>query len=854
MLQTRAEGSSAAFASASDAEKSARFDTSGRAEAAPKPRSCVVCRKRKVRCDKRAPCSNCRRANIACVLPSSDRLPRWARRLDRLNGAFSPPQASQDVGPIADAVMERLRTLESLVKDLTSQLEQAKSAANSAEGSSGFGSPESIVHETGQPSHATPNSTGDVQDHFGRLVLRDASRSRYISSAFWSRVNDEIDGLKMDAKSLQMEDSDTSDAETSPEKTPSTQELEQTPSDRHAFLFRHNLSTAAPNLTNLHPLPSQIPFLLDVFAENVNIVLQIVHLPTIKAMVRDWRSREMKELTPVNEALMFSIYYAAITSMEEDDVMTNFGVPKAELNLKYRHGLEHALARADFLNVPDLVLVQAFAIFIALVRRHDSPRFVWMMTGLLIRMGQALGLHRDGSNFPHLTPYEVEMRRRAWWVLCLLDVRASENQGSDYTITNASFDTKLPLNINDVDIAPESAEIPQEHDGLTDMSVARVTFGICQVTMQMMSHGFKDKAPSLNEQGRSLNQIYETLEKNFLQYSTDSGNITYWVIVIVARLTMAKMALLIYLPLLFSTAKDELAGDLRTKHLISAIEVAEYNHALNNENSCRHWRWAFQTYTHWYSIVYMMIEISRRPWSPISERAWVALHSVWLIPNQSKLDKSLRIWVPLRRLMNKARQHRDKELERLSSDRHATEQLETEYRDLPLPSSLGPFPQGSDSANLFLGRWRQLISNLDETTNPSAPNLSQNPSQATPDPIATAQHADSSYVELGIPNFGADYAGKDVPATSFYGLNLEMLPRSTVETAAEQNSISTHFSSSLPDQAAAATDRDIAPWMWTDGHIISESGALSVDAVDMNMDIDGEMNWYNWVESAQEMG
>ena len=57
--------------------------------------------------------------------------------------------------------------------------------------------------------------------------------------------------------------------------------------------------------------------------------------------------------------------------------MTNFGVTKTDLIFKYRIGLELALAKADFLNVPDLVTVQAFAIFLSLVRRHDSPRFVW---------------------------------------------------------------------------------------------------------------------------------------------------------------------------------------------------------------------------------------------------------------------------------------------------------------------------------------------------------------------------------------------------------------------------------------------------------------------------------------------
>ena len=95
-----------------------------------------------------------------------------------------------------------------------------------------------------------------------------------------------------------------------------------------------------------------------------------------------------------------------------EQVMIKFGSSKTDLNLKYRIGLEHALAKADFLNAPDIVLVQAFAIFLLLLRRHDSPRFVWMMTGLLIRMAQYLGLQRDGAHFEHLTPFDIEMRRK----------------------------------------------------------------------------------------------------------------------------------------------------------------------------------------------------------------------------------------------------------------------------------------------------------------------------------------------------------------------------------------------------------------------------------------------------------
>ena len=124
----------------------------------------------------------------------------------------------------------------------------------------------------------------------------------------------------MDTRSLAGDDSDSSEDDASPGASPPTQELERPPSARHAFLFRHNLTSPDPDLREFHPLASQIPFLLNVFSENVNFICQVVHVPTVTKMVRGWRTNDTTDLSPANEALMFSIYYAAITSMEEDDV------------------------------------------------------------------------------------------------------------------------------------------------------------------------------------------------------------------------------------------------------------------------------------------------------------------------------------------------------------------------------------------------------------------------------------------------------------------------------------------------------------------------------------------------------
>ena len=121
----------------------------------------------------------------------------------------------------------------------------------------------------------------------------------------------------MDTEGLPSGDSDSSEDEDSPGKTPSTQELDRTPSERHSFLFRHNLNTSTPDIRSFRPLPSQIPFLVNTYEENVNFFYRIVHIPTLTKLIRETRGAE---IPPANDALLFSIYYAAITSMEEEDV------------------------------------------------------------------------------------------------------------------------------------------------------------------------------------------------------------------------------------------------------------------------------------------------------------------------------------------------------------------------------------------------------------------------------------------------------------------------------------------------------------------------------------------------------
>lgn len=123
----------------------------------------------------------------------------------------------------------------------------------------------------------------------------------------------QLQGLRIDIAGLS---GDTSDSDASEDAT----EPDPLSTIGHGSLFRHTAGISDLDLRKLHPLPSQVPFLLDTFSENVNIITGVIHMPTVRQMARSLSGAGAGALSLPQEALLFSVYYAAVASMEEDDV------------------------------------------------------------------------------------------------------------------------------------------------------------------------------------------------------------------------------------------------------------------------------------------------------------------------------------------------------------------------------------------------------------------------------------------------------------------------------------------------------------------------------------------------------
>jgi hypothetical protein len=316
------------------------------------------------------------------------------------------------------------------------------------------------------------------------------------------------------------------------------------------------------------------------------------------------------------------------------------------------------------LKTNDIVTMQALVLFLICVRRHDDTRFVWTMTGLAIRIGQSLGLHRDGAKFG-LSPFDTEMRRRLWWQVCILDVRASEDHGSDPSIMNSSYDTELPTSCNDSDLDPSQKEPAKPREGVSEMTFCLIRFEICSLARVLTYSppggcgvGPMPAPPTLEEKEEMMKEKTIHIEKTYLQYCENAGPL-YWVGATVARLIAAKMSLILYHPLIEPDKTDGLTSDTRDRLFMASIEILEYSQLLEAEASTRKWGWLFATYIQWHAIAFLLGELAIRDNSIIVKRAWHAVDNCFGACGVDIFKgKHGTLWRPLRKLALQARKKR----------------------------------------------------------------------------------------------------------------------------------------------------------------------------------------------------
>ncbi len=117
------------------------------------------------------------------------------------------------------------------------------------------------------------------------------------------------------------------------------------------------------NLVHFHPPPSQVQTYWRLYLENCEVLFHIFHAPTTSKIV-DQAQADINGLNRSNELIMFAIYFATITTMSEEEVLTILGGDKALLHAQYQIAVQKALVNAGFLNTQDLAVLQALVLYL----------------------------------------------------------------------------------------------------------------------------------------------------------------------------------------------------------------------------------------------------------------------------------------------------------------------------------------------------------------------------------------------------------------------------------------------------------------------------------------------------------
>ncbi|KAJ5622723.1 hypothetical protein N7528_005955 [Penicillium herquei] len=447
-----------------------------------KPRlslSCIVCRRRKVRCGREQPeCANCVRMKQNCVYqalvhddsgrahpaspldkginkPDTQKELSWSHwvprksNVDNATGVDKPsthpnqPSAHPRPRPPPRQSVEPPSTVPSW--------EEAIQISNFHDATAAHNHSPAISHSSPVPS-APPFPTDSAF-----LSLRQGARSRYISQTFW--------GFVAGKESLSDDFFDE---------------------NRHArsdLPLPHISSVGMFSLLRSLPNKPVSDALLEMFFVAVWPLVPLLHPPELQVQYDDfWEWCRNNETSsppeklrddPTFICLLFAILYcgasaAPATSWTHIKLQ---GLGKETTVSHLKSAYTTSLSLCQHLKHPTLNTLISSLLADPFLGRSSEPTHDLIQLSTTIRIAQIMGLHREAS-WSALTPVEQETRRRVWWHIVWLDVQSSISTGLTLCCGNDALEAVRMVGTIDEETSNSDTCSPHSDSATSGQSVA----------------------------------------------------------------------------------------------------------------------------------------------------------------------------------------------------------------------------------------------------------------------------------------------------------------------------------------------------------------------------------------------
>ena len=288
------------------------------------------------------------------------------------------------------------------------------------------------------------------------------------------------------------------------------------------------------------------------------------------------------------------------------------------------------------------------------------------------------------------------MRRRLWWQICLIDRQGSFDRGSDPIITVRSFNTPLPLNVNDEDLIPGSQEEPRILEDYTDMTLGLVCHELFDTERRLnfVPPGDFDKPQGSPEipwsQKRDwVIECQKRIDDKYLRHCCTS--------ILVQRYTIFIGDIMLAIMWLCTVRPVQKRWDMNSfevpgpEILRISVEIMEKAIKFSMDESVKPFIWISRIWVQWHALAIMLAELCVQVEGPVVERAWSIVNVAYKEVSKLISDSEKgRLFRPIKKLMQKATMVREMHLDKyktVQASQKLDESVQTRNQTDSAPSS-----------------------------------------------------------------------------------------------------------------------------------------------------------------------
>ncbi|OGM42351.1 hypothetical protein ABOM_007908 [Aspergillus bombycis] len=196
--------------------------------------------------------------------------------------------------------------------------------------------------------------------------------------------------------------------------------------------------------------------LVEHYLRIVELPFRILHIPNFRREYSAFwdESSKRRPLFVVIVLLILSIGVQFSDEKETDPLQRQYA----------RQWIRAAQAWLSDIRCKDFATIsgiQAHCLVVLSLQFNGSkPDRIWLAQGVLQRIANYMGLHRDPTHFPEMPLYHAEMRRRLWSTIMEFEVQVSMDLGM--LPNTIEFDTTPPSNLDDEAFEETTTTCPKQ--------------------------------------------------------------------------------------------------------------------------------------------------------------------------------------------------------------------------------------------------------------------------------------------------------------------------------------------------------------------------------------------------------